>query len=147
MKKSISIVLAVVFSIGLMSFMDVDKKNDKAEINLQSEWSEWNQTSCLSGLDFRVKRGDYNEYAKKYKWFVEYKNRYTETIHFGSHAVPYSQKNEILSSKKVSIRKHLKPGDVTSTYFLVDENSTIYVYVGKIRMGEKDYGDYSRCDK
>lgn len=57
----------------------------------QSDWSYWQQTDCLAGVDVRVKRGDYNQVAKKYKWYVEFKNRYDEKVHFNSIAVEPSR--------------------------------------------------------
>jgi hypothetical protein len=48
--------------------------------NTNGEWSNWRSSNCYQGLDFSVKKGDYNEYAHKYMWYIRFRNRYNETI-------------------------------------------------------------------
>lgn len=114
----------------------------------QNSWGSWRTTDCLKGLDFRVKRGDYNKYAKKYKWFIEYKNRYRDNIHFSTIAVSPDRRSEIRSSGKTTNRLHADGnGGTVQTYFLIDASSSIYVHINRIRINEKDYGvDYYDCD-
>jgi len=115
----------------------------------QSSWGYWQQTDCLEGLDFRVKRGEYNKYAKKYKWYIEFRNRYSNNIHFSCIAVEPSRRSEIRNSGKTSDRTHAKAnGGTTTVWFLVNSSSEIYVYVNRIRINDKDWGvDYYDCDK
>lgn len=114
----------------------------------QSNWSPWRQTDCLKGLDFRVKRGEYNEFAKKYHWDVEFRNRYNDNIHFNCIAVEPSRKSEIRSSERTSDRLHADANGGTNTaWFLINSSSEIYVHVNRIRISDKDSGeDYYDCD-
>ena len=118
-------------------------------IENQSGWSAWSTTSCLRGLDFRIRNDSYNKYAKKYKWYIEFRNRYKENIHLSFKAVALSERNEINRTKKTTDRIHVDGNSGTyKTYYLVSSKSSLYVYVNKVRIGTKDYGyDYYNCDK
>ena len=146
MKRLFLILSVVFFTFGFnIDNTNTTKNRDNLlKITSPDGWGEWTQTSCLSKLDFRVKRRHYNEYAKKYYWDVQYRNRYNRKIHFGSSAVPYSERNAYIKTK---IRKHVAPNETTETYFLVADASSIYVYISKIRFGKKDIGKYAECDK
>ena len=119
-----------------------------SDTSTQNGWSNWFQTDCLKGLDVRVKRGSYNEYANKYRWQVEFRNRYRENIHFSSVGVKYIDKNAIRSSGKTQERLHAKGnGGTVTTWYLIDEPSNIYVYVNKIRISPNDWSaDFYNCD-
>ena len=118
------------------------------EIEAQS-WGSWNTTDCLRGLDFRVRNDGYNKYAKKYRWSIQFRNRYRENIHFSYKAVAPNEKYEIRRSGRTTDRLHVNGNNGTrGSYYLVNSSSSIYVYVNKIRIGARDYGsDYIQCDK
>lgn len=114
----------------------------------QTDWGYWHETDCLKGLEFRVKRLEYNQYAKKYKWAVQFRNKYQQDIHFNCIAVEPQREREIKASGKTSDRIHVKANnDNGHAWFLVDSPSSVYVFVNRIRIGDKDNGDYSNCDK
>ena len=118
--------------------------------NITSQgWGYWNTTDCLRGLDFRVRNDGYNKYAKKYRWSIQFRNRYREKIHFSYKAVSPNEKYEIRRSGRTTDRLHVNGNNGTrSSYYLVKSGSSIYVYINRIRIGEKDYGsDYIDCDK
>ncbi|TXD48392.1 hypothetical protein [Polaribacter sp. IC073] len=118
-------------------------------IDIPSGWGAWSTTGCLKGLDFRVRNDSYNKYAKKYKWYIQFRNRYRENIHLSFKAVAPSERNEIKRTEKTTDRIHVDGNSGTyKTYYLVNSRSSVYVYVNKIRIGAKDYGyDYYNCDK
>lgn len=158
MKNSKIYLIAFFSSLLMMSFsLKETKKNEtnllKIEIPLgnidEQGWGSWNTTDCLRGFDFRVKNDGYNEYAKKYRWSIEFRNRYREKIHLSFKAVSPNEKYEIKESGKTTDRIHVNGNSGTyKTYYLVNSSSSIYVYVNKIRIGAKDYGyDYYDCDK
>lgn len=80
----------------------------------QTNWGTWQQTDCLKGLDFRVRRAEYNEYAKKYKWYVEFRNRYYDNIHFNCIAVKPNRESEMRNSGKTTDRTHADANNGTS---------------------------------
>ena len=111
-------------------------------------WGSWNTTDCLKGLVFRVRKGRYNKYAKKYRWSLEFKNRYQKNIYFTYKAVAPSQKYAIRQSGKTIYRISLDAnGGKRATYALVKSSSSVYIYVNRIRINKKDVGRYYGCDK
>ncbi|OSY89497.1 hypothetical protein WH52_02360 [Tenacibaculum holothuriorum] len=111
-------------------------------------WGNWNRTDCLRGLDFRVRNDGYNKYAKKYRWSIQFRNRYRDDIHFSYKAVAPNEKYDIRSSGRTTDRVHVDSGDTRGSYYLVRSGNSIYVYINKIRLGEKDYGyGYYDCDR
>lgn len=158
MKKN-SFLLSIVFcAVLLMSFTKKEEKFNesnfiKIEIPLSDiklrDWGSWNTTDCLRGLDFRVRNDGYNKYAKKYRWSIQFRNRYRERIHFSYKAVSPNEKYEIRKSGRTTDRLHIEGNNGTrGSYYLVKSGSSIYVYVNRIRIGAKDYGyDYYNCDK
>ena len=155
MKKS-SLLLVFFCGILLLSFSDKKEKNEfadfiKIEIPLDKAvegWGSWGTTDCLRGLDFRVRKDGYNKYAKKYRWSIEFRNRYQENIHFSYKAVAPSKKYEIRRTGKTTDRLHVSSGGKRGSYYLVNSSSSIYIYVNRIRIHNKDYGvKYYKCDK
>ena len=107
----------LVFGVMAMSFTSTPTNNEKInegtelllKIDLPTEvdaqgWGSWNTTDCLRGLDFRVKNGGDNKYAKKYRWSIQFRNRYKEKIHFSYKAVAPSERYEIRRSGKTTDR-------------------------------------------
>lgn len=162
MKKMNYVLALLVFGVMAMSFTSTPTNNEKInegtelllKIDLPTEvdaqgWGSWNTTDCLRGLDFRVKNGGYNKYAKKYRWSIQFRNRYKEKIHFSYKAVAPSERYEIRRSGKTTDRLHVNGNHGTrGSYYLVKSSNSIYVFVNRIRIGPKDYGsDYYNCDK
>lgn len=147
-KQLISTVLVILLSISLLTSSTIISNEQNIKTS-QSSWGNWKQTDCLLGLDFRVKRAEYNSYAKKYKWIIEFRNRYKQNIHFSCKAVKPSQRAEIRRTGKTTDRKHVGAnGGLGKVWFLVNAPSEIYIHVNKIRISEKDWGtDYYNCDK
>jgi len=150
--------LLLVFFCGMLLLSFSNKKEESVEINSMKieipldksieGWGSWNTTDCLRGLDFRVRNDGYNKYAKKYRWSIEFKNRYKESLHFSYKAVAPNQKYEIRRSGKTTDRIHVNSGGKRGSYYLVNSSSSIYIYVNRIRIHHKDYGvKYYKCDK
>lgn len=110
--------------------------------NESNEWGAWVNDDCFSGIDFRVKKGDYNNYAKQWYWYVQFRNRYNKQVHF-SYAVA-----EPGTRPEPDHRISADANDVSdSTGFLLYSGGQIRVRVGYIRFGSYDSGTYSTCDK
>jgi hypothetical protein len=130
--KTLIIIISVVMTFTLTSLKPSDN----------SDYGAWKSTSCFSGLDFCVKKGEYNEYAKKYHWDIKFRNRYNQSISFS-----YTAKNSRTSSATTNERMTIQPGGEGKAWFLVDDQSSINVFVDKLRFG-KDWGsDYAPCDR
>lgn len=162
MKKINYVLVLFVLGIVTMSFTTTPTNNEPInngtelllKIDLPKDtdaqgWGSWNTTDCLRGLDFRVRNDGYNKYAKKYRWSIQFRNRYKEKIHFSYKAVAPSEQNEIRRSGRTTDRLHINGNYGTrGSYYLVKSKNSIYVYVNRIRIGPKDYvSDYYKCDK
>lgn len=162
MKKINYLLALLVFGVLTMSFTSetnrYENSNEGSELLLKIDlptevdeqgWGSWNTTDCLRGLDFRVRNDGYNKYAKKYRWSIQFRNRYKQKIHFSYKAVAPSEKYEIRRSGRTTDRLHVNANYGTrGSYYLVKSSNSIYVYVNRIRIGPKDYGsDYYKCDK
>jgi hypothetical protein len=110
--------------------------------NDSNDWGAWGNDDCFSGIDYRVKKGDYNNYAKQWYWYVQFRNRYNKQVHF-SYAVA-----EPGTRPEPDHRTSVDANDVSdSTGFLLYSGGQIRVRVGYIRFGSYDSGAYSTCDK
>lgn len=164
MKKFNYLLLWLVIGVITMSFSKALTKPVNANSNKIDElllkiefpkdadsqgWGSWNTTGCLVGLDFRVRNNGYNEYAKKYRWSIQFRNRYKKKIHFSYKAVAPNDRYDLIRSGKTTDRIHVKRNYGTRiSNYLVKSSNSIYVYVNKIRIGAKDKGDdYYLCDK
>ena len=147
--------MATILCMSFSSKKEIELKDDLIKIELNVDevdaqgWGSWNTTDCLRGLDFRVRNDGYNKYAKKYRWSIQFRNRYRENIHFSYKAVAPNEKYEIKRSGRTTDRLHVNANNGTrGSYYLVKSSSSIYVYINKIRIGSKDYGtNYIDCDK
>lgn len=162
MKKVNYFLVLLFFCAFTMSFTDTSDVNeikdngtelllkiDLPENLKEQSWGRWNTTDCLRGLDFRVRNDGYNKYAKKYRWSIQFRNRYKKKLHLSYKAVPPNESYSIRQSGRTTDRIHIDPNYGTyKSYYLVKSSKSIYVYVNKIRLGKKDYGsDYINCDK
>lgn len=159
--KKVSFLLLLTIGLGTMSFtsssvIDCSLDNelellleiDLEDLDFDQGWSSWRTTDCLRGLDFRVRNDGYNKYADKYRWSIDFRNRYQDKIHFSYKAVAPNKEQEIKNSGKTTDRLHVDAnGGTRGSYYLVPSSNSIYVYVNRIRIGPKDYGtDYINCD-
>ncbi|MFN8258075.1 MAG: hypothetical protein U0W24_20465 [Bacteroidales bacterium] len=74
----------------------------------QTDWGYWYETDCSKGLEFRVKRLECNQHEKKYKWAVQFRNKYQHDIHFNCIAVEPQREREIKALGKASDRFHVE---------------------------------------
>lgn len=107
-----------------------------------SDWGEWINDDCFKGIDFRVKKGEYNSYAKKWYWYVQFRNRYNNQVNYSySVSEPGTMTNpdhrDRMGSNNISDSKG----------FLMYSGDKIHVRVGYIRFGDNDSGEYARCDQ
>lgn len=110
----------------------------------QSDWGPWNQTDCYKGLDFRVKNRGKNYDGTKYKWSVQFRNRYYDKIYFS-----YEVYNNRPSNPRTTNRTDLDHNKISSGYrdFYMQNGSSIFVYVDKVRFKKDGLQDYYNCDK
>ena len=105
----------------------------------QSSFGAWQSIKCYQGLDFCVKRNEYNDYAKKYNWTVKFRNRYNTPISFN-----YVLKESNVQNAKTTSRSTIQPSGEDGTWFLVDDANQVNVVVDGFRFGE-DAGPYAAC--
>jgi hypothetical protein len=107
----------------------------------QTSYGPWRTTSCYKGIDFCVKKGAYNEYAKKYEWWVKFRNRYHSTATFS-----FIAKESSITTAKTNERISIPSGEEASSWFLLAETNSINVFVDKMRFGDDDWGsEYVPC--
>lgn len=102
-------------------------------------YGTWKTITCYQGLDFCVKKESYNEYAKKYMWWVKFRNRYQEDISFS-----FVSKERSYETAKTTDRITLAPGQEKESWFLVAEDTEVRVFVDNVRFGV-DAGPYASC--
>lgn len=108
------------------------------------DWGPWTSMSCFKGLDFSVKKASYNEYAKKYEWWVKFRNRYNTNASFNC-VLKESYVSSAKGTDRVTVRANSEGG---STWFLIAEANYARVFVDKLRFGNDDWGtDYATCDQ
>lgn len=95
-----------------------------------SDWGPWNEVRDYPGLKCRVRRGSYNEDARKHVWHVEFRNDYISTIEFSYTATPRGTKGA-----RTDHLKSLAPGDKGSMWFLIADDDGIWVFVDKVKFG------------
>ncbi|RZL47931.1 MAG: hypothetical protein EOP00_10570 [Pedobacter sp.] len=109
----------------------------------QSEYGPWRTTSCFKGLDYCVKRGPYNESARKYEWWVKFRNRYSENVAFNC-VLKESYVGSAKGTDRVNVRANSEGG---SSWFLLGEANSVNVFIGELRFGNDDWGTkYANCD-
>ncbi|WKD86593.1 hypothetical protein KCTC32516_01969 [Polaribacter huanghezhanensis] len=116
----------------------------------QSEWTQWQSTKCLKGINYRVKMDKYDMSRRARKWEIQFKNRYNATIYFNYKAISTAQIKKIRSARESRNRITLE-GDGAETKALstyVKANKELFVNITKIRFGKEDVGkNYYKCDK
>lgn len=115
----------------------------------QNEWTEWQQTKCLKGIDYRVKMGKYEMSRRARKWEFQFKNRYNATVYFNFKAISKTQLSKFKSARTSRSRIQIDGNSKTkvlSSY--IKANKELYVDIVKIRFGNNDVGkNYYKCDK
>lgn len=123
MKTKINIGLVMVIAILSLSFKPANHK----KVN---DWGQWfTPNSNYSGIQARVQKGDYNQYAHKWQWNVQIKNNYNRraTISFGYCPA------RACSSCSNNLLTILDPGKVDEGGQLLDESESICVSVGNVK--------------
>lgn len=115
--------------------------NNIANLPVQARnWGAWRE-SQFSGLDFRVKCGEYNDSAKKQTWYLQFRNRYQKKIYFSFKMADPSEK-----VTRTSGRTSLRSGaESHSDFALLNTGCSgmVAVYVNEVRFGENDSGPYA----
>tara|TARA_R110002033_G_scaffold162910_1_gene199770 strand:+ start:1899 stop:2336 length:438 start_codon:yes stop_codon:yes gene_type:complete len=115
---------------------------DNSSLIETGEWGSWGADDCFNGIDYRVKKGDYNSYAKQWYWYVQFRNRYNKPVNF-SYAV-----DEPGTRPEPDHRSRMDASSESdSTGFLLYSGTRIHVRIGYIRFGSYDSGAYATCDK
>lgn len=107
------------------------------------EWGEWQTTSCFRGIDFSVKKGPYNQYAEKYYWYIQFRNRYNQPVSFNYSMLPQGFDCDMDARKHISSNQD---SDVVGD--LLDEDGQVRVCIGDFRFKDvrNDFGPYEACD-
>ncbi len=141
-KRGYFLSVIMLLIIGTMGFTSKD-------VTPQREWSEWQKTACLKGVDFRAKKGKYEMSRRARKWEFQFRNRYNATIYFNYKALSILQKDKMRSARVSKNRITIEGNSeskVFSTY--LKANKEIIVDLVKIRFGKNDVGkNYYICDK
>lgn len=109
---------------------------------ISNDWGEWSNDDCFKGIDYRAKRGDYNNYAKKWHWYVQFRNRYQQKLNY-NYAI-----DEPGTRPTPDHRDHIDGGDLSeSKIALLFSSDACHIRVGNVRFGEDDSGSYEKCDQ
>lgn len=109
-----------------------------------NDWGSWTSSNCYRYLDFRVKNRGQNYDKTKYKWGVQFKNRYNEKIYF-SYEVYDSRPNNPRTTNRMDVKSGAQSDGMRDFY--MKSGSSIYVYVDKVRFGKDGLQEYYKCDK
>jgi len=130
--------------IGIAGILLLSSANSKLtnRNDLPSEWGEWMNDDCFKGIDYRVQKGEYNSYAGKWNWYVQFRNRYQATVHY----------NYIVSEPGTrpdpDHRDEMAENSMSDTKLILLYNSArVHVRVGYIRFGNSYSGNYATCYK
>jgi hypothetical protein len=141
-----TLILLIFTSIISFAISTNNEKHQDTVIEIssnQSDYGPWRTTSCYRGLDYCVKRASYNESARKYEWWVKFRNRYQEDISFN-----YVLKESNVNGAAGTDRGTVKKGSISSgSWFLVADPNSVSVFIDKVRFGEDNWSDkYANCD-
>lgn len=114
----------------------------------QNEWSDWQKTVCSKGLDYRVKKGGYDMSRRARKWHLQFKSRYSLTMHFNYKAISMKRIKDVRKIRANNPRMHLGANKESKEFALfVKANKEVYVHVDKVRFGKMDKGkNFYPCD-
>ncbi|MGB3345627.1 MAG: hypothetical protein WBA61_17080 [Aequorivita sp.] len=125
------------FAIGLL-FIVLTSFNSSNN----TDWGPWQTSSCYKGLDFCVKKNEYNQYAKKHNWSIKFRNRYNEKVSFGF-VLKESNVNSAKGTHRVTVQAN---SEGSGTYFLVADANSVRAFIDQLRFGD-DWGtNHAPCD-
>jgi hypothetical protein len=108
----------------------------------KSDWGEWINDDCFKGIDYRVKKGDYNSYSRQWYWYMQIRNRYHDEINISYTISEPGAINEPDHRTSVSAQ------DISETKVaLLNSSVNCHVRVGYLRFGDSDSGSYYSCDQ
>jgi len=119
--------------------------------HIPNDWSSWTTSRCFKGIDFRTRRGDFNNVSNKYEWDVQFRNRYNEDVHFSFTLTPSyigNTENEDLTDR-IDIKAnttHFNKQYYNYSWFLLNESQSPRVFIGKMKFGEDKDFHYANCD-
>ncbi len=103
--------------------------------NVTDEWGKWSSPNVkYEGLEVRVRRGDYNPFAKKWQWDLQFRNRYTKKVTYNYGCVESYNRNNC----KLESRNSIEANETDSyTYsFLLNEANTVFICLDKVEFGD-----------
>lgn len=123
MKRMIGICIVTTISLLNVSFS-----------NPTDEWGDWSVVSYnYEGIEARVKKGDFNSYANKYYWYIQFRNRYTNRAQFNYDFKARSERDDCNPNK----RKDLESGETSDvTGSLISDDYKVHVCIGDVEIGE-----------
>lgn len=101
-----------------------------------NNWGAWTVvSSSYVGIEARVKKGDFNEYAGKYHWEIQFRNRYDNTVHFNYDCSAMNESYGCNPNK----RKNLEAGESSDvTAFLINDSYKIHVCIGDVKFDSRN---------
>ncbi|MEI7525762.1 MAG: hypothetical protein WCJ95_15580 [Mariniphaga sp.] len=97
------------------------------------EWGNWSRITNYNGIEFRVKKGDYNSYAGKYHWELQFRNRYTQNVHFDYDMLP---ERDAINCNPKSATDIASGEESDVVAYLVNENYRVHVCINNVKMGD-----------
>jgi len=118
-------------------------------VESQNEWSEWQKTTCAKGLDYRTKIGRYDMTRRARKWQIQFKSRYSLTMHYNYKVMSINRKKDARKIRANNPRLHLEANIESKEFALyVKANKEIYMHIDKVRFGDMDKGNnFYPCDE
>lgn len=102
----------------------------------------WETSTCYKGIDFCVKKSDYNQYSKTYTWYVKFRNNYLSKVNFAFIAT-----ESTASAARTNSMVTIEPDKETSaTSFPIADANSIRVFIDQMTIGEYT-GKFAPCDK
>ena len=128
MKKCIKAITFVILTVTFFTTTSFKKPT--------GEWGNWiSVNAAYSGIECRVRRGEYNPYARKYQWDVQFKNRYSRkvTFHYGMTALNESNNCELAQRHSLDANETDNNDNIHG--FLINEVNSVHVCLGKVEFG------------
>jgi len=125
----------IILYAGINSFTKSPSKSQRGD------WGEWANDDCFKGIDYRVKKGSYNSYSNKWDWYVQFRNRYNNSISF-SYSI-----SEPGTMTDPDHRQHVSSGSIGETIGSIFNAGRCHVRIGRLRFGDDDSGSYVPCDQ
>ena len=128
MKKSIQLLLFVVIIITSLTTTSFKKATN--------DWGNWTSPNArYDGIEVRVRRGDYNNYAKKWQWDLQFRNRYNKKVTFQYGCTASNDRNSCRTEQRTSLDANETEGNDDVRSFLLNEVNTVYVCLDRVEFG------------